>query len=159
MKYHPSRTLTEFAAKEFSSVLLAENYRCCWDAVTAIPSSARSFRTRLFNQSGIIARLIAKDLNLPFRPTLLTHRGYRAPQASLRGKRRFSNVKHCFLAAGCEGMRIALVDDVITTGATVAAAAKALRRAGAHSVEIVALARSERWIVHLNALDSHFGLP
>jgi predicted amidophosphoribosyltransferase len=65
------------------------------------------------------------------------------PQTDVRGAERSKNVRGSFAAAGrIQGLRLILIDDVITTGATVTECAKVLRKAGAAEVIVVALARS-----------------
>ena len=65
------------------------------------------------------------------------------PQTDVTGKERLKNVKNTFTAdKSVNGLRLILVDDVITTGATVYECAKVLKKAGAESITVVALARS-----------------
>ncbi|MDA8339811.1 MAG: phosphoribosyltransferase family protein, partial [Nitrospiraceae bacterium] len=65
------------------------------------------------------------------------------PQTDVTGKERLKNVKNAFkVSSMVEGLNLLLVDDVITTGATIRECAKVLMNAGAESVNVVALARS-----------------
>ena len=114
-----------------------------------VPLSRQRLAERGFNQAWELARRVARGLRLPARADLL-HRAIDNPaQSGLQRAQRLANLRGAFTAAGptaataaIQGRRIALVDDVMTTGATVSAAAAALLRAGAASVEVWVLART-----------------
>lgn len=115
------------------------------DAVVPLPLSRRRRRERGFNQAELVARAVARALGLPLRPSWLA-RLRDAPPQSLAPTRvaRRANVAGVFLARvplrpGRRAPRVLLVDDVMTTGATVEAASRALRAAGCAEV-IVAVA-------------------
>lgn len=114
------------------------------DVLVPVPLHDRRLATRGYNQALEIARPIASEFYLPLRSALLRRTRATAEQSGLTGEERRRNVAGCFAVAGdCRGLRIALVDDVVTTGSTAGAAALALHRAGAVHCEIwaVALAR------------------
>jgi ComF family protein len=106
---------------------------------------------RGFNQADLLAREIARRWNLPVRSTVKRVRGT-APQAGLTHSKRRLNVSGAFAVRRgfsssnkpLSGMRVLLVDDVLTTGASAAACARALKRAGAVHVTVLALARADR---------------
>jgi predicted amidophosphoribosyltransferase len=75
---------------------------------------------------------------------VLRRRGTRPRQRGLSVAERRTNVRSAFTAASAAPFRVVLVDDVFTTGATVSAAASALRAAGARRVEVVSFARTLR---------------
>jgi predicted amidophosphoribosyltransferase len=75
---------------------------------------------------------------------LLVRAGGARRQTGLGRAERAGNVRGAFVARGCVPDRVVLVDDVYTTGATVSAAAGALKRAGASSVQVVTFARTVR---------------
>ena len=104
-------------------------------------SGARQ-RERGFNQAREIARRVAAEVDLPLATPL--RRGGRAlPQTALAWKERVRNVRGAFAVSGSvRGLRIALVDDVLTTGATLAEATRTLRQAGAADVECWVVART-----------------
>jgi predicted amidophosphoribosyltransferase len=109
------------------------------------PDGDRSLR-RGHHPPARLARELGRRWDLPVRPLLERTRPLR-PQRGLGRRDRQSNVRGAFRAGPMHG-RVLLVDDVYTTGATVSAAASALRRAGASSVEVVTFARAVRaWIV------------
>lgn len=117
------------------------------DAEIAIPVPLARWRllTRRYNQSALLAHEVARAAGLDFQPLALVRTRRTPPQVGLSRRERALNVKGAFAvperyAAGLQGRKIVLVDDVITTGATVDAAAKALLRAGAARVDVLALA-------------------
>lgn len=109
------------------------------DAVTSVPLHPLRRLRRGFDQAESIARPLAAALDLPFVPTLRRRR-WTPPQTRLGGQRRRRNLDRAFVARGEVPAAVFLVDDVVTTGTTVRAAASALARAGAVSVTVVAVA-------------------
>lgn len=92
-----------------------------------------------------IAGRLAKELRLPVAADLLICRRLLKNQSSLSTDERRRNVRHAYRASSrfnIQGARVLLVDDVITTGATMHEAARALRKAGASTVYAVAVART-----------------
>lgn len=115
------------------------------DVVTALPLHASRWRDRGYNQAWEIARRVARALALPAEPALLTRWRATAAQTDLDEHQRARNVAGAFMptpGAAIRGRRIALLDDVTTTGATACAAAQALREAGAAHVALWAVARA-----------------
>lgn len=112
--------------------------------VLPVPLHAKRRRWRGYNQSAILAEAVAKNFGWQHDDkTLLRHRPTK-PQAKMETGARCSNVDGCFSLKPGEdlrGKRILLVDDVITTGATIEACAVVLKRAGAKSVDALALIR------------------
>lgn len=152
MKYSPSPKLCRLAGKLLGSNLANLFPTLDWDVVIPVPSSRQSLKKRQFNQCQIIAKSMIKAAQLSSRLTCqssgLLHRGYRTPQALLTPRKRLSNVLHAFGTSACiplKGQKILLLDDVATTGATSTAASVALLKAGAASVDLVTLARSQLW--------------
>jgi len=90
-----------------------------------------------------MSRHLSKNLKIPLMLNVLRKTKETLPQTDVTGKERLKNVKNAFKVSSIvEGLNLLLVDDVITTGATVRECAKALIKAGAKSVTVVALARS-----------------
>ena len=105
------------------------------DLLCCVPLSAQRLRERGYNQSHELARRMARPLQLPYLPRLLL-RLPGTPQSRLDADTRQRHVHGAFLltpaAAGrVRGARIAIVDDVMTTGATLHEIARTLKRAGA----------------------------
>ena len=90
-----------------------------------------------------LAQALADRWDLPL-ARLLARNGQSSRQAGLSRADRRANVRNLFVSRSEAHGRLVLVDDVYTTGATAAACATALRRAGARSVEVVCLARAVR---------------
>ena len=112
------------------------------DRIVALPLSAPRQRERGFNQAREIAARAARATALPLAAPLVRISGG-PPQAALPWAERRSNVRGAFaVRADVRGARIALVDDVMTTGATLAEAASTLARAGAARVECWVVART-----------------
>lgn len=117
-----------------------------FDVVVPVPLHWRRRWQRGFNQSELLARLTARRCGIPVRRAVRRARPTTA-QAGLSSARRRLNVAGAFRPlprAGVEGLRVLLIDDVMTTGATASSCAAALKRAGAKSVALLALARVDR---------------
>ncbi len=97
---------------------------------------------RGFNQSALVARTAAKRSGLPHRPLLARVRTTRQ-QARLGAAERQGNVAGAFRSAPLAGERVLLVDDVMTSGATVTECALTLFAAGASRVYVATLARAQ----------------
>ncbi len=114
------------------------------DRIVALPLASARQRERGFNQAQEIAARVSRQLRLPIARALTRIAGG-PPQAALSWSERAANVRGAFAARGdVHGARIALVDDVMTTGATLAEAARTLARAGAARVECWVVARTLR---------------
>ena len=116
------------------------------DVVVPVPLHPLRLWRRRFNQAAELARPVAAAHGLPFRPDLLSRRKRTRPQVALTRAQRAENLQGAFkvppeATASLKGLRVLLVDDVITTGATANAASRALLRGGAAAVDILAFAR------------------
>ncbi len=109
-----------------------------------VPLSERKFRWRGFNQAELLAREIAKNFSLDLSTDQLVRLMHRPAQAKLKAKERRVNLLGCFDWHGrqLDGRNVILIDDVVTTGATLNECAKALKTAGAGEVWGLALARN-----------------
>ena len=116
------------------------------DLVTAVPLSPTRLASRGYNQAWLIARQVAATRKRPIAHLLERHVDT-PEQASLDRARRLANLRSAFgvptaARPSLRGRRVALVDDVMTTGATVAECARALLSAGAAEVQVWAVART-----------------
>ncbi|HEX6211185.1 MAG TPA: ComF family protein [Methylomirabilota bacterium] len=107
-----------------------------------VPLARARERERGFNQAALVAERLAAGLSLPMRPGWLARVRATAPQSDLGAAERRANVRGAFAAApAVAGRSVIVVDDVLTTGATAAECARALRSAGAARVGVLAVAR------------------
>jgi ComF family protein len=141
LKYRGARTLGRALGLLLAERLRAEPLRA--DAVVAVPLHPRRLRERGYNQAAEIARTLARRLGLPLLSSAAHRSADRTSQISLDARERYANTVNAFVATRpLAGLRLAIVDDVITTGATVNALAAALAAAGASHVEAWAVART-----------------
>lgn len=113
------------------------------DALLAMPLHRRRQWQRGFNQALELAKPVAGAMNLPLYEGLARRHRDTRPQADLPGRQRRSNVHGAFsVVSPCRLHRVAVIDDVLTSGHTAAALAHCLRRAGIRHVEIWTLARA-----------------
>jgi predicted amidophosphoribosyltransferase len=110
------------------------------DVVTWVPGRPAERRRRGFDHAELIGRGLARRLGLPAVP-LVVRLADPPDQTSLGAVARRRNLAGAFGAGPCSG-GVVLADDLVTTGATAAACAKALRAAGATGVELVAPCRA-----------------
>lgn len=117
------------------------------DADVAVPVPLGRWRLlrRRFNQAAILAEDVARLAKLDYEPLALVRARATEAQVGLSRRQRLDNVRGAFAVPPesrhrIAGRRIVLIDDVITTGATVGAAAKVLKKAGAARVDVLALA-------------------
>ncbi len=133
------------------SSLLVETFCENWgqgsfDLVIPIPLHAKRRRKRGYNQSELIARNLARRIGIPFKNRLLIRTRDSVSQIGLSDRQRRDNVKNAFSCMNPEHIRearVLLVDDVMTTGATVESASKTLIEGGVLSVSVLTLARTE----------------
>ena len=122
----------------------AELVETC-DVITPVPMHPRRLLARRFNQAAILARELARTSRCRYRPQLIRRVRQTSAQVGLTRDQRRRNLAGAFQVPDrqrrhIDGRRILLVDDVITTGSTLNACARSLRRAGATHVDALALA-------------------
>jgi ComF family protein len=142
-KYHGRLALAEWAA---SSILVErERHRCAYlpDRLVALPLAQERQRERGYNQAYEIARAIGARLRVPLLAKGAKRVRASPPQAALPWSERAKNVRGAFACdVDLAGLRVAVVDDVMTTGASLVEFAKALRGAGAARVQSWVVART-----------------
>jgi len=111
------------------------------DTVTWVPLSGKRLAGRGYDQAAALATIVARRLAIPRRRLLVRSRDT-DPQTARRGAERRSAMAGAFRAVGRAPPRVLLIDDVLTTGATAAACARALREAGASEVHLLTAARA-----------------
>jgi len=116
------------------------------DLVVPVPLARTRLWSRRFNQAAMLARAVSSASGIPVSPLALERTRRTESQVGLSASQRRKNVAGAFRVPerwchAVAGRTILLVDDVITTGATANACARALKRAGAAHVNVLALAR------------------
>ena len=107
------------------------------DVVVPVPLHRQRERERGYNQAALIAKPLAKRLGLPYKSVLLTRNRPRPDKHLLSYEERWESVRGAFATrpgSQVDNLRVLLVDDVMTSGATLDSCAKTLREAGARSV-------------------------
>jgi ComF family protein len=115
------------------------------ELVVPVPLARDRLAARGYDQAWELARRVARAIDCPADATAIARADGRSPQAGLDRAARRRNLRGAFAVpapARVAGRRIALVDDVLTTGATAAEAAQALHAAGAAAVGVWAVART-----------------
>lgn len=117
------------------------------DVLVPVPMSTRRLRQRGFNQAAMLARWLSERLDVPIDERLLLRPQDTNAQQDLNAEARKRNLHHAFALASdasVKGRHLALVDDVLTTGATAQALALLLLDAGASRVDVYCLARTPK---------------
>ncbi len=111
--------------------------------IIPVPLHLKKLQNRGFNQALLLANIIGKQLNTPVMTQLIQKTTATASQSSLRYQERQANIANCFRVHSNQTMpaHVTLVDDVMTTGATTNAIAKALTKAGVTQVDVYCCAR------------------
>lgn len=117
------------------------------DALVPVPLAVKRLRQRGFNQAAMLARWLSESLGIPCDERLLQRTQDTSAQQALKADARRKNLRHAFALmpeASIRGRHLALVDDVLTTGATAQALARLLMEAGAARVDVYCLARTPK---------------
>lgn len=133
------RNETSLAAPLAKRMALAMDAERAFDCIVPVPISRERLRERGYNQSALLARALSEQTGVPYRELLEKTRHNRT-QHRLSAKERADNVRGAYRAEPTEEQRILLVDDIVTTGATVRECAKTLYRAGAADVACICCA-------------------
>ena len=146
LKFEGRRPLAKLLAPLMAEVFYESWQRDDFDFITAVPLYHARRRERGFNQAELLGRALARLIGLPELRTLRRAVATKS-QVGLSDAQRLENVRNAFRCTNIDriaGKRILLIDDVMTTGATVASAARALINAGAEKVSVLTVARATR---------------
>ena len=147
LKFERIEPLGAWFAERLAEVVRREPEALAADIVVPVPLHRQRERERGYNQADLIARPLARRLGLPYRAVLLMRTRPRPDKQLLSHTERWESVRGAFATrpgSRVDKLRVLLVDDVMTTGATLDACAKALREAGAKSVIGLTVARAVR---------------
>jgi ComF family protein len=144
LKFHGRKNLVKLL-----SPLLAAAYFESWcsadfDLIVPVPLHSKRRRERGYNQSELLARALERQIAVPYDSALIRVRPT-LPQVGLTHSERTDNVRKAFQCSQplrIARKRILLIDDVMTTGATVGSAARALLEGGAVRVSVLTVARA-----------------
>ena len=124
------------------------------DVLAPVPLHRWRLLRRGFNQAALLAQALARETGLPVVPDLLQRTRATTSQQGLSGRARLDNVTsgafrvHPWHHRRVGGLKVVLVDDVLTTGATLSACTRVLRRGGAAQIDALTLARVVRDASH-----------
>ncbi|NOU01144.1 MAG: ComF family protein [Gallionella sp.] len=140
MKYGEQLTLANGFAKKLAQRIAQKNLP---DYIIPMPLHPARLKERGFNQSLLLAEKVAQELNLKLLPNACQRVRDTPSQSSLKWKERDKNMRDAFRCnVDLTGKRIALIDDVMTTGASLNALAKTIKKAGATHIETWIIART-----------------
>lgn len=133
----------DFFAAPLAELLEAKLPDAGFDAVVPVPMHRTKLRARGYNQAELLARALAKRMNVRCEPQLLTRTAERATQSKLNRLERRANVRGAFVASPrAAERRVLIVDDVCTTGETLRACAAALGKGEAARVCAIVVAKA-----------------
>lgn len=137
LKYEGYGVVGRMFGTHLAAAYTAQGWTC--DAVATVPMHTDQLLERNYNHAAMIAEACAESLGLPFVAKALTKHRATEHQARLGAEARKTNVKDAFVARPdlITDKRMLLIDDVCTTGATLAACAQTLIQAGAKSVYVL----------------------
>ncbi|MEA1051796.1 ComF family protein [Lamprobacter modestohalophilus] len=141
------RLLGDLLADALTAARADESQHPGWetpDAILPVPLHPRRLRIRGYNQALELARLVSRRLDIPINHRCCQRTRSTQAQSELNEERRFSNIRGAFEVTSTRPLprRIAILDDVVTTGATVSELARVLKQAGCERIDIWALART-----------------
>ncbi len=141
LKYKNNIALGHLYSKKLSEIVKKTSWK--FDLVIPVPLSKKHFRERGFNQSSLIARPLAHLLDKSYEGSTLFRIRETKSQVNLSAEERHANVKDAFWGnpAKLNSRTVLLVDDVITTGATMENCVHALLASGAKKVYCISVAR------------------
>ncbi len=144
-KFYNKPYVGNYLGKKLSNLIRTEDKYKNIDIIMPVPLQKKRERERGYNQSLIVAKIIAKELKIKLLKDILRRRGDNPPQSNLSLKERKKNIRGCFYVKKAnliKDKRILIIDDVFTTGSTVNECARVLRHSGAREILVATLART-----------------
>lgn len=131
--------------KFFSEIVINNcNLKSNYDIILPVPIHKKRKQKRGYNQSELIAKEIAKNINIEYSNKVLIKVVNTVPQSTLNQTQRMNNVLGIYKVTNSQMIdkkRILLIDDIFTTGSTVNECAKVLKQNGAQSINILTIAK------------------
>ncbi|TFG93389.1 MAG: ComF family protein [Syntrophobacterales bacterium] len=144
-KYHGKISVGEDLGRMMAQASYASLAIGDYSLIIPVPLHPKRLRERGFNQSLVLARQVSKRCSIPLDFLALRRTLHTEAQVRLSGRQRRINVRGAFEVTDrnrVEGKKIVLIDDVYTTGSTVAECSKVLMKSGAKEVAVLTLARA-----------------
>jgi len=141
-KFRASRTIAHTLAQIMADDLIKYSGTFAPDLIVPVPLHPGRKQERGFNQSELLSKNISKTLNIPCEKSFLKRTRNTPSQKALGKGERIKNVEGAFKSQNAAGRNILLIDDVLTTGATMFECAKTLKQAGAKKVLAIAFAKA-----------------
>lgn len=142
LKYRNKPEIGEELGRLYGLSLAQNGFSGLWDVLVAVPLHPLKKSRRGYNQSECFARGLSQSLGIPYQE-LLERRKNTDTQTNKSRLERLNNVERVFVmqeGVHASGLRILLVDDILTTGATLCAAAQTLLEGGAKHVDLATIA-------------------
>ena len=163
LKYGNVTPLGMWFARRLASLVQHQPQCFAVDAVIPVPLDQGRLRERGYNQAELIAKPLARLLGIPYRTYLLVRTRPRPNQLRLTRRERWETVRGAYAThktAKIDKLRVILVDDVFTTGATLDACSRALKGAGAARVVGLTVARAlpQSPVLDAGLQDQDFGV-
>jgi ComF family protein len=147
LKFEQLEPLGLWFAERLAELVQNETEKLAADVVVPVPLHRQRERERGYNQAALISKPLAKRLRLRHKAVLLMRTRARPDKRILSLEERWESVRGAFATrpgSQVDNLRVLLIDDVLTTGATLDACVRALRGAGAKSVVALTVARAVR---------------
>lgn len=135
-KFHGRKDYTEKLSEQIAKAVSRSFENVRFDYVTCVPMHKNQLKIRGYNQSQLLAKGVAKTLNIPYSDLIIKHKE-NEPQHSLTSNQKRDNVKGVYKAINIDrikGNNILVIDDIITTGYTLGECCKVLQKAGAKKI-------------------------
>ena len=147
LKFEQMEPLGAWFAERLAELVQTQPGKLAADVVVPVPLHRDREKERGYNQAALLSKPLAKRLGLPHKAVLLMRTRARPDKRILSLEERWESVRGAFATrpgSQVDNLRVLLVDDVLTTGATLDACSRALREAGAKSVIGLTVARAVR---------------
>ena len=146
-KFANARRYADVYARQMAVAIIKAGFAEKFDRITWVPISLLRYLKRGYNQSALMAKALSKELGIPAMRLIKKIRHTPAQSGIQGGAQRKANIANAYMVTNADKIRghnVLLVDDVLTTGATVSECAKTLATAGASKLYFAAVATSEK---------------